>query len=204
MKINYYDFGLWRGTEIGWMVDHIFPSLNITDYKVYGFEACKSYADRLKNAYADNPRIEIINKAVVDTPRTVKLYHAQNQVGHSVFPTKKNVSDQYEEVEGIVFSQWLKENVKSYKVAFNILKVNIEGAEWFLFNDIVDSGVNKYIDIYCGQGHDVEKVGELESKVQAYYELLEKNEIHLHRFTEHLPNQNDDLRSIISNKMKEY
>lgn len=204
MKIYYYDFGLWKGTEIHWMVNHVFPKLNITDYQIYGFEACKKYADRLSAIYADNDRVKIINKAVVDKPRKVKLYHAQNQVGHSVFSTKRNVSDQFEEVDGIVFSDWIKENVKAHKVAFNILKVNIEGAEWFLFNDLVNSGVHQHIDVYCGQGHDVEKVSELETKVQDYYDLLEKNNIHLYRFTEYLPHQNDDIVSVIKNKLKEY
>lgn len=204
MKVYYYDFGLWKGTEIHWMVNHVFPALNITDYKVYGFEACKGYADVLKNRYKDNDRVEIINKAVVDTPRTVKLYHAPNHVGHSVFSTKRNVSKNYEEVEGIVFSEWIKENVKAHKIAFNILKVNIEGSEWYLFNDLVKSGVHKHIDVYCGQGHDVEKVSELEDKVDAYYRLLKENDINLYRFTEYLPQKNDDIVSIIRDKMRNY
>jgi len=204
MKIYYYDFGLWKGTEIHWMVNHVFPKLNITDYQIYGFEACKKYADRLKGIYADNDRVKIINKAIVDKPGKVKLYHAQNQVGHSVFSTKRNVSNHFEEVDGIVFSDWIRENVKAHKVAFNILKVNIEGAEWFLFNDLVSSGVHQHIDVYCGQGHDVEKVSELETKVQDYYNLLKKNNIHLYRFTEYLPHQNDDIVSIIKSKLKEY
>ena len=204
MKVYYYDFGLWKGTEIHWMVNEVFPALNIKDYKIYGFEACKQYANRLKTKYADNNRVEIINKAVVDSPRTIKLYHAANQVGHSVFSTKRNVSKNYEEVEGIVFSDWLKQNVKGYQMAFNIIKVNIEGSEWYLFNDLVDSGINQHIDVYCGQGHDVEKVEELTSKVDAYYKLLEDNNIKLHRFTEYLPNQNDDIVSVIKEKMRFY
>ena len=204
MKVYYYDFGLWKGTEIHWMVNHIFPALNITDYKIYGFEACKVYADALKDRYKNNDRVEIINKAVVDSPRTVRLYHAPNLVGHSVFSTKRNVSKNYEEVEGIVFSEWIKENVKAHKIAFNILKVNIEGSEWFLFNDLVNSGIHKHIDVYCGQGHDVEKVSELEDKVEAYYTLLKENDINLYRFTEYLPAKNDDIVSIIKDKMKDY
>jgi FkbM family methyltransferase len=204
MKIYYYDFGLWKGTEIHWMVNEVFPALNITDYKIYGFEACKSYADSLKNKYKDNYRVEIINKAIVDSPRTVRLYHAANNVGHSVFSTKRNVSKNYEEVEGIVFSEWINKNVKAHKVSFNILKVNIEGAEWFLFNDLVKSGVHKHIDVYCGQGHDVEKVSELEDKVSAYYNLLKENDINLYRFTEYLPHQNDNLIKIIKDKMRDY
>tara|TARA_R100000231_G_scaffold132458_1_gene104974 strand:+ start:502 stop:1116 length:615 start_codon:yes stop_codon:yes gene_type:complete len=204
MKVYYYDFGLWKGTEIYWMVNHVFPALNITDYQIYGFEACKKYADRLEKIYADNDRVKIINKAVVDKPRKVKLYHAQNQVGHSVFSTKRNVSAQFEEVDGIVFSDWIKENIKAHKIAFNILKVNIEGAEWFLFNDLVNSGVHQYIDVYCGQGHDVEKVLELEDKVDDYYKLLKKNNINLYRFTEYLPQKNDNMVSIIKEKMRDY
>jgi FkbM family methyltransferase len=204
MKVNYFDFGLWKGTEIHWMVEHVFPALKITDYKIYGFEACKRYADALAHKYRDNKRVKIINKAVVDAPRMLKLYHAPNNVGHSVFSTKRNVSKNYEEVEGIVFSDWLKENVKSYKIAFNILKVNIEGSEWYLFNDLVNSGINEHIDVYCGQGHDVEKVEELSNKVERYYKLLEENNINLYRFTEYLPQQNDDIVSIIRDKMREY
>lgn len=202
MRFNYFDFGLFRGTEMGWMVDNILPSLGIKNYHIYGFEACKHYADVLKKHYVSDDKVTIINKAIVDTPKKVKLYYADNAVGHSVFSTKRNVSENHEEVDGAVFSEWLEENVPDYKLAFNIIKVNIEGAEWFLFNDLVNSGVHKYIKIYCGQGHDVEKVEELKDKVKEYYQLLKDNNIHLHRFTEWKPHQNDDLREIIVKEAK--
>ena len=60
------------------------------------------------------------------------------------------------------------------------------------------------IGIYCGQGHDVEKIGELEDKVEAYYNLLEENDIKLYRFTEYLPHENDDIISVISDRLREY
>jgi hypothetical protein len=68
----------------------------------------------------------------------------------------------------------------------------------------VESGVHKHIDVYCGQGHDVEKVSELEDKVDAYYSLLKENDINLYRFTEYLPQKNDDIVSIIRDKMRNY
>jgi hypothetical protein len=77
------------------------------------------------------------------------------------------------------------------------MKVNIEGAEWFLFNDLVNSGMHKNINLYCGAGHDVEKVAELSEKVDDYYSLLEKNDIHLHRFTEYKPSRNADIVELI-------
>ena len=200
MKVNYFDLGVYKGVEADWMVSNIFPMLGISDYRVYCFEACKAYATRLSRLYSNNDKVTVINKAVVDKPGMVNLYYSPNMVGHSVFATKKNVINKYEEVEGIVFSDWLKENVEDYETSFNILKVNIEGAEWYLFNDLVKTGINKHIDVFCGQGHDVEKVGELSDKIEQYYSLLKENNIHLYRFTEHKPHQNDDLYKILKEK----
>jgi FkbM family methyltransferase len=199
--VNYFDFGLWKGTEILWMETIVFPALGINNYHIYGFEACKAYADRLKTVYANHDKISIINKAITDESRKVKLYYAENKVGHSIFSTKRNVSKNFEEVDGIIFSNWLKKNVPDYQNNFNILKVNIEGAEWHLFNDLINNDIDQYIDIYCGQGHDVEKVEELRDKVQDYYKLLKDNKINLYRFTEYLPYKNDDMLSIIKEKL---
>ena len=200
MKVNYFDLGVFMGVETDWMVSNILPMLGVTDYNVYCFEACNAYSNRLSRIHASNERVQIINKAVVDKPGTVKLYYSPNRVGHSVFSTKNNVIDKHEEVEGIVFSDWVKENVKDYETSFNILKVNIEGAEWYLFNDLVESGMHKHINVYCGQGHDIEKVGELSDKVQEYYSLLKENNIHLHRFTEYKPHENDDMFEVLRQK----
>ena len=200
MKVNYFDLGVFMGVETDWMVSNILPMLGVTDYNVYCFEACNAYANRLSRIHASNERVQIINKAVVDKPGTVKLYYSPNRVGHSVFSTKNNVIDKHEEVEGIVFSDWVKENVKDYETSFNILKVNIEGAEWYLFNDLVESGMHKHVNVYCGQGHDIEKVGELSDKVQEYYSLLKENNIHLHRFTEYKPHENDDMFEVLKQK----
>ena len=204
MKVNYFDLGVFMGVETDWMVSNILPMLGVTDYNVYCFEACNAYSNRLSRIHASNERVQIINKAVVDKPGTVKLYYSPNRVGHSVFSTKNNVIDKHEEVEGIVFSDWVKENVKDYETSFNILKVNIEGAEWYLFNDLFDSGLHKEIDIYCGQGHDLHKVEELKDKIEEYYSLLEKNDVQLHRFTEFRPHQNADLYTLIKEKMEDY
>tara|TARA_R100000664_G_scaffold20070_1_gene29281 strand:- start:11446 stop:12069 length:624 start_codon:yes stop_codon:yes gene_type:complete len=204
MKVNFFDLGSYMGVEADWMVSNIFPMLGITDYNIYCFEACRKYAKRLTKIYESNQNVEVINKAVVDKPGTIKLYYSPNRVGHSVFSTKNNVTSEYEEVEGIVFSDWVKENVEDYEKSFNVLKVNIEGAEWYLFNDLFNSGLHKEIDIYCGQGHDLHKIGELEDKIQEYYTLLEENGVHLHRFTEFRPHQNVDLYTLIKEKMENY
>jgi FkbM family methyltransferase len=200
MKVYYFDMGLFQGVELGWMVNSVFPALGIENYEAYGFEAFGQYANKLQKKHANNDKVTIIHKAIAENEDKNKLYFANNRLGHSIFSTKRNVTKKFEEVDGIVFSNWISENIKDFDTSFNILKVNIEGAEWFLFNDLVNSGLHKNIDIFCGAGHDVEKVSELSDKVEEYYNLLENNNIFLHRYTEYKPHNNADIKQMIREK----
>jgi len=198
MKVNYFDLGLCRGIELNWMVNQILPSMKIEDFSAYGFEASKIYADTLKRNFSSNPNVTICHTAVADKEEEIKLYHAQNAVGHSIFSTKNNVSkDKFEKVNSIRFSEWIKKNDIDLKSSFNIMKVNIEGAEWHLFRDLVENDLIKYFDIFCGAGHDVEKIHELREQVEEYYSLLENNNIHIHRFTEWKPSLNANIPQLI-------
>ena len=202
MKFVYYDLGLYRGVELSWMVDIILPSLGIKNYHAYGLEACKAYADKLKNKYKNNDRVTIIHGAIASKNERKKLYYAPNALGHSIYSTKKNVTEQYEEVDGIVFSDWLRKNTPNFEKNFNVIKVNIEGAEWDLFNDLVSNKLNEHIKIFCGAGHDVEKVGELKNQIGEYYDLLSDNNIELHRFTEWKSHLNADIEKLIVCEIK--
>jgi len=202
-KVNYFDLGLCRGLELSAMIYQIFPYLEIENYNVYGFEACKFYADNLDIYFREDDKINIYNLAIADKQKKIKLYYSPNLVGHSIFKSKSNVEENYyEEVNAIIFSEWLQENVPDFRNAFNILKVNIEGAEWHLFNDLAKNNLVKYFDIFCGQAHDIAKVAELSDKIEVYNELLEKYSIVLHRFTEHKPEQNVPMEKLIYEKME--
>ena len=193
MRVNYFDLGACRGIEIHWFADHIMRQLGINDYRVYGFEACQQYSKWMSETFNFNPKISIINKAISDSNKTIRLYYSRNGVGHSIYSTKNNVGQTYEEVESIKFSDWFNKNVDYSEKDINIVKVNIEGAELPFFKDIIDNKVHNKIDLFCGQGHDIEKVAELSSRVQEYYDLLESNNIVLHRFSEHKPEKNVDM-----------
>ncbi len=202
MKINYFDFGLYRGVELGWMANDILPKQEVGDYSIYGFEACKPYAEALQRTYSYNKKVEIFNVAIAEKEEKVNLYYAANALGHSIFSTKNNVSkENFEEVQGVRFSQWLKDHSVDLENSFNIMKVNIEGAEWHLFRDLVENDLVKHIDVFCGAGHDVEKIGELQDSVSDYYKLLEDNNIKIHRFTEWKPWLNADIPQILFLKM---
>ena len=207
MKINYFDFGLYKGVELSWITREVLPSLGVKEYSAYGFEACKKYADNVSADFLDLENVKINNVAISDKEGTTKLYYSPNNLGHSIFSTKNNViQEEYEEVETIRFSKWIKDNEIDLENSFNIVKVNIEGAEWHLFNDLVNSDMIKHIDVWCGAGHDVEKVEELHSVVDKYYKLLKSNNIKILRYTEYMPYKNVDIRKIIFLKymMKNY
>jgi len=198
-KINYFDFGLCSGEEIYWMVNNYFPALDITNYSAYGFEASEQYYKNNLSRYVNNDKVNIVHGAICDEHgKDVNLYHAPNTVGHSIYATKKGVDcNSYETVSGIVFSKWVDENNIELDECINIIKVNIEGAEWCLYNDLVNSGLIEKFDIHLGTGHDIEKVSELSDKVQDYYDLLENHDIEIHRYTEWKPQNNADIASLI-------
>ncbi len=202
-RVNYFDLGLHTGSELWVILSEAFPSCNITNYKAYGFEACQKFIDINVDRYNyhQNFNVEIIHKAISNTEERIKLYHVDKEkqpgeVGHSIFRTKNNVTDEYEEIDSIIFSKWLKENVPSYKEDLNIMKVNIEGAEWHLFNDMVDNDLLQYFPIICGAGHDVDKVSELDS--DEYWKLIKDNNINIHRFcADWHPERNANIPDLI-------
>lgn len=201
MKIRYFDFGLHRAQELFHMQKFL-PSIS-NDIEYYGFEACKTHAD-FCNKYK-NKNTKILQLAISNTHNDViKLYHSSNLVGHSIHSTKSNVDKtNFEYVNTIKFSKWLKENNIDLKDSFNIIKINIEGAEWEFFNDIVNSDLNKYVDIFCGQGHDVEKIKNFvdDGIVEKYYKLLKDNDINILRWCVTWKiEKNVDLPEIIKKK----
>ena len=189
-RVNYFDLGLHSGLELRYMLTQVLipgERANLINFRNYGFEACAQFALPIKKYSQLHPHlnITIIHKAISNTEDKIKLYHTDpvkqpEGVGHSIFRTKNNVTDSYEEVDGIIFSKWLKENVPNYKKHFNILKVNIEGAEWHLYKDLVDNNLLQYFPVILGSGHDVNKVSELDD--EAYWKLIKDNNIVLHPF----------------------
>jgi len=201
-RVNYFDLGLHVGYELNDFISKIFPSLNISDYHCYGFEACKKFAQYNVERFSGFPNVNIIHKAISNKHGDkIKLYHVDKnlqpgEVGHSIFRTKHNVTDEFEEVDSVVFSKWIKEEVPSFDSDFNIMKVNIEGAEYPLFKDMVDSDILKHFPLIIGAGHDVDKVSELDS--EEYWNLIEKNKIKLHRYiSDWKPERNVDVASLL-------
>ena len=78
------------------------------------------------------------------------------------------------------FSDFVNDNVCELHTSHNVLKLNIEGAELDVYEDLIENDMFQEIDLFCGHpSHDIEKVAELEPKRKRYYSLLEKYDIKL-------------------------
>lgn len=204
MKINYFDFGLHKGDEILMFLEAIEPLTK--DVNVYGFEAHTELAKEAENRYKDYPNVTIINKAIAERNSKVRLYIAEGNKmeGNSIFKTKNNVDpENFIDVDGIKFSDWIKKNVPNYKKSINVIRFNIEGAEIYLMHDIVKAGINKHISLYLGSkgGDDILKCTEIKHLHKVYMEHLDKFNIDIHQFCKASPNNipYDKIRELIQN-----
>ena len=191
-RINYFDCGLCWGREFDWIVNNIFPNLGITEYHAYGFEPCKSCFDDLDKKYSGRKNVTLVNAAIFNKTGKNKLYHSYRKkkytpIGNSLFETKWNIhKDDYEEVDCIIFSDWVKQNVSNFEESFNIIRMNMEGGEWCLFNDFKKNNMLKFFDIYCGSNikDEMQKIEELQQYIPETLDLLKEHNITIHHFVD--------------------
>lgn len=111
-----------------WLGDHIEKyRKKYPDYKFYGFEPIKEYANEARKR---NPNAEIIEKAVWIKNEKRVFYKGKSQ-GSTLFKSKTTdeVGERGEvEVDCIDFSEWLNKNFK--KTDKVIVRMNMEGAEY--------------------------------------------------------------------------
>jgi len=207
MHVNYFDLGVWAGAEIGWMIDEIFPDLGITDYSVYGFEACKATLDSTLARFAGKDNVMLVHSAISGSEGQLKLYHARRgSKGHSIYSSKRNVVQKnFEWVDCTRLSVWIDQNVPSFDSSFNILRANIEGAELSLFQDLETSGKIGGFDLFCGShpGLDMGKVQTLKKKRKILMKILSKNDIVVHRFC-HNRKLVPKIKKVIRKRLQEF
>ena len=105
--VNYFDLGIGNGTEMEIVTKVLFPRLNILNYRAYGIEANMPAVDICRNKFKDNPRIQIQNVAICDSNHKQKLYLAHDLENHSIYKSHPSVSENYREVQGRRFGEWL-------------------------------------------------------------------------------------------------
>jgi hypothetical protein len=102
-------------------------------------------------------------------------------------------------------SNWLIENKIDLSNSINILKVNIEGAELFLWEDFKKNNLRDSFHILCGHpSHDIYKVSELCNQIDYYNSLLVELNINLMHFC-HYPSGQlsiDNMTTVLTNFLK--
>ena len=79
MRINYFDLGLFHGTEMFLMESFIIPKIEFPNFFMYGFEACKeAYDAALCAPWIGGKNVKLFNVAVCGGKGQRKIYYAEN------------------------------------------------------------------------------------------------------------------------------
>lgn len=175
-RINYFDLGLHRNAnELCFMLNHICPLYEDHEFNLYGFEAHSEYTTALQEKFKEKKNVQIVNIALSDTEGEIPLYLDNGDgVGNSIFRTKANVTSKFKTVPCTRLSVWIKKNNIEVQNAVNLLKINIEGAELRVFEDLFDAGLNQQFKIFLGHVGDVRKCSELKELIPKHDTLVEE------------------------------
>lgn len=176
ISILYFDLGTHKeAKELSIMVNKILPCI-CKSYKAYGFEASKGYFEQAQEKFVGNKKTTLIHAAlchVLPNNGKIKLFKSPSDgIGSSIYRKDYN---EYEEVVAIRFSDWLRKNNLDLKNNICLLRMNIEGAEYDVITDLVESGLAKYIDGYYGMWDDVSKIDH--QRNNEFRALLSQNHI---------------------------
>jgi len=144
------------GAHVGWYLDQWVKGTNNT---IFAFEPNPVNLHTLRHKYANNANVIIIPYAVGATKGTVKLYRAPdddfNEPKHtgrsSVRRDNSNVGDEFFEVQMIRLSDFIDDMCIEQ---FRVLKIDTEGNEHVILDDLLDNGLINKFDEIIFENHD--------------------------------------------------
>ena len=158
-KVLYLDCGVHKeGLQIRWMHEWFATRY---DLEILGFEAGSEHIADARSELADVEGVQLDHVALVGPDHVgdeVELYLSGGQSrgkGDSLFSSRGQRS---ETVPARRLSQVLADRGCSSHTMPVILRMNIEGAEQFVIQDLLDSGLTASVDGYYGMWDDVSKI----------------------------------------------
>lgn len=189
--INYFDLGPHEGYEMADFLK-ISSSMSCVDVHIHGIEADPKFAGHCRERFASDSRVQIHNFAVglEDGHADLFLSPVSDGQGSSIYADKPNVTQKPIRVPQHRMSSWLQDTGFLPKSAqtINIIKVNIEGAEWDLMRDLDQEQLFGFFDLFCGPKHnwglmtDMRKIPSLQPYVEAGWEILEKHGVQVYKY----------------------
>ena len=161
-NINYFDLGTYtQANELKWVVNNILSKLE-NPYKVFAFEANPASFNLAKNEIDQINNLEFHNVALVNKvpeSKFIKLY-CNNNPGDSIYRKAKS----YINVQAKKLSDIIREQGVKLEDSINIIRMNIEGSEYDVIEDLIVSDLIKYFDGFYGMWDDVFKIDKVKYK----------------------------------------
>ena len=153
--VLYLDIGTHKqGAELALMTDAILPRVCI-HYEAYGFEANQESFRQARVRFSKKRHVILLHKALCNAQGKIRLYH---NAGSGLADSLYRQADSFEDVEAVRLSDWLREKNISLEDRICLLRMNIEGAEFDVLQDLVESGLATNVDGYYGMWDDVSKI----------------------------------------------
>lgn len=201
--ITYIDLGLHKQAKEIEMFFQACKGLPVF-IKVIGIEAHPEYAAQVANKYDQDKRVKILNYAISDKEGETKLYISKSSGGHgnSIYESKDNVDPgNYVKAPMTCLSKLLRTLPMS---DINVLKYNIEGAEYNMLRDLIQNGIQGLFHVYCGAPSDMHKVSVLKAKAARFNSNLPVFGIHHQDFFHSpVPEYTRDMISNMRAQIKE-
>lgn len=158
IQVNYFDLGTHKDAqELNWIISNLFEKHKL-DYKAFAFEALPSFYRQASETFRQNPRVRFFNMALCDeVPASgfIRLFTEGDGQGNSLY--KQELLNSVE-VPAMKFSDLLVQENIELKGCINIIRMNIEGAEYEVIQDITKNGLEKYFNGFYGMWDDVKKL----------------------------------------------
>jgi FkbM family methyltransferase len=173
--IYYFDLGTHsKADELLFMVRRLLPRFG--DFKAFAFEADKSLIEQAQRRFAAD-EVAFINAAVCLVPpesRKIKLFLSPEEdgLGNSIMRPELG---SFEEVPAVQFSSWLRSQELDVGKNICLLRMNIEGAEFDVIADLINTGYSHCIDGYFGMWDDLSKIDR--ARDDDFRAVLSKHEI---------------------------
>ena len=103
-------------------------------------EANKNLFTELSSKYENNNRVKLFNNAICENSNRIKFYLSayKTKFGSSIYSSKRNVdASNFIWVDGYSFSDFVNKHISNFKNSVNVLKLNIEGAEIDVYENLV-------------------------------------------------------------------
>lgn len=154
--VVYLDLGTHReGAELRWMAEDVLPRC-VDSFAAYGFEASERSFAAASEALSRIDEVEVVRVALVhEVPEggTVRLHTSQKGLKDSIH----RPAESFEDVTAQRLSDWLSERGIDLGRSVCLLRMNIEGAEFDVLEDLVERNLAGHIDGFYGMWDDLYK-----------------------------------------------